>query len=107
LTKDSTVGEPRAVIVAREPGLSLAYSGGGYTVLQLLIEEVTHQPFPVYMKESVLQPLGMTKSSFDLDAIASEGRIQDLAPSFEWRSKTSSGSPLYGQGCGFTLRNAS
>ena len=83
LTKDSTVGEPRAVRVAREPGLGLAYSGGGYTVLQLLIEEVTHRPFPEYMEEAVLQPLGMTKSSFDLDSIASEGRLPDLAPSFD------------------------
>jgi CubicO group peptidase (beta-lactamase class C family) len=83
LTKDSTVGEPRGVRVVREPGKAMAYSGGGYTVLQLLIEEVTQRPFADYMKEAVLQPLGMTQSSFDLDAIASEGRAQNLAPSFD------------------------
>ena len=83
LTKDSPVGAPRAVLVAREPGKDMAYSGGGYTVLQLLIEEVTHRPFAEYMTEVVLQPLGMAKSSFDWDAIASDGRAQDLAPSFD------------------------
>jgi CubicO group peptidase (beta-lactamase class C family) len=83
LTKDSTLGEPRAVTVVREPGTAMAYSGGGYTVLQLLIEEVTHRSFADYMKEAVLQPLGMTKASFDLDAIASEGRAHDLATSFD------------------------
>ena len=87
LTKDSTVGEPRGVTVAREPGTGMAYSGGGYTVLQLLIEEVTHRPFADYMKEAVLQPLGMTKASFDLDAIASEGRARDLATSFDTELK--------------------
>ncbi|MFN2511938.1 MAG: serine hydrolase domain-containing protein [Pyrinomonadaceae bacterium] len=82
-TKDTTVGEPRAVRVVQEPGRSMAYSGGGYTVLQLLIEEVTGRPFAEYMKEVVLQPLGMTKSSFDLDAIVSEGRAQDVASGFD------------------------
>jgi CubicO group peptidase (beta-lactamase class C family) len=84
LTKDSTVSEPRAVTVAREPGQAMAYSGAGYTILQLLIEEVTHRSFADYMKESVLQPLGMTKSNFDLDAIISEGREQELVTSFDY-----------------------
>ena len=30
-----------------------------------------------------MQPLGMTKASFDLEAIASEGRSQDLAASYD------------------------
>ena len=89
LTKDSTVGAPRAVTVAREPGTGAAYSSGGYTVLQLLIEEVTNRPFADYMKEAVLQPLGMTKSSYDLDAIASEGRTHDLATSYDKDMKPS------------------
>jgi len=42
LTKDSTVGEPRPVTIAREPGTAMSYSGGGYTILQLLIEEITN-----------------------------------------------------------------
>ena len=83
LTKDSTVSEPRAVTVVREPGTAMAYSSGGYTILQLLIEEVTNRPFADYMKDAVLQPLGMTKSSFDLDAIISEGRTADLATSYD------------------------
>jgi CubicO group peptidase (beta-lactamase class C family) len=81
LTVDSTVGEPRPVRVAWEPGRAMAYSGAGYAILQLLIEEVTERPFADYMKEAVLQPLGMTRSSFDLDAIVAEGRIEDAAVS--------------------------
>jgi CubicO group peptidase (beta-lactamase class C family) len=82
-TKGSTAGGPRGVTVAGEPGTGMAYGNANYAILQLLIEEVTRQSFADYMKEAVLQPLGMTKASFDLDAIASEGREQDLAPNFD------------------------
>lgn len=45
-------------------GEGWAYSGGGYMVLQALIEEVSGQPFAAFMKENVLDPLGMKDSSF-------------------------------------------
>jgi CubicO group peptidase (beta-lactamase class C family) len=81
--KDTNSGKPHGVTVNREPGTALSYSSAAYTVLQLLIEEVTGQSFAEYMKTAVLQPLGMTKASFDLDAITAEGRAQDLAPNFD------------------------
>jgi CubicO group peptidase (beta-lactamase class C family) len=83
LTKDSTVGEPRGVRVSRQPGSALAYSGAGYSILQLLIEERTGRVFAEYMRDSVLRPLGMSSSSFDVDTIIAEGRAEDLAPSFD------------------------
>lgn len=83
LTKDSTSGKPRGVTVAREPGQNWLYSGGGYTVLQLLIEEVTQQSFSDYMEKAILKPLGMEKSSFDWEAIAASGRTDKLATSFD------------------------
>ena len=48
-----------------EPGSQYLYSGGGYVVLQLVIEEVTGEPFAAYMQREVLEPLGMTRSSFE------------------------------------------
>uniref|UniRef100_B8HMC9 Beta-lactamase n=1 Tax=Cyanothece sp. (strain PCC 7425 / ATCC 29141) TaxID=395961 RepID=B8HMC9_CYAP4 len=83
LTKDSTSGKSRGVTVAREPGQNWLYSGGGYTVLQLLIEEVTQQSFSEYMEKAILKPLGMEKSSFDWEAIAASGRTDKLATSFD------------------------
>ncbi len=83
LTKDSTSGKSRGVTVAREPGQNWLYSGGGYTVLQLLIEEVTQQSFSEYMEKAILKPLGMEKSSFDWEAIAASGRADKLATSFD------------------------
>ena len=51
------------VRVVQEPG-TFAYSGGGYTLLQLVIEEVTGEAFASYMQREVLQPLGMAHSRF-------------------------------------------
>ena len=90
LTRDVASGKPRGVEVTREPGKNWLYSGGGYTVLQLLIEEVTHQSFADYMTKSILQPLGMEKANFDWQAIADEGRAGDLATSFDTKLKPTS-----------------
>ncbi|MFK7953832.1 MAG: serine hydrolase domain-containing protein [Ekhidna sp.] len=52
--------------VGYEPGSQFMYSGASYTLLQLIVEEVTNQPFSDYMTAEVLQPLGMNTSSYAL-----------------------------------------
>ncbi|MBA2356493.1 MAG: beta-lactamase family protein [Acidobacteria bacterium] len=47
-----------------KPGTTYRYSGGGYQVVQLLIEDVTRRPFAEVARELVLDPLGMTHSTF-------------------------------------------
>ena len=54
------------VVLGAVPGSAWRYSGGGYTLLQLMIEEVSGQSFNTYMKQAVLDPLGMTNSSFEV-----------------------------------------
>jgi len=51
-------------IVGLEPGSQYMYSGAAYTLLQLVIEEVSGQSFQDYMTENVLLPLDMTHSTF-------------------------------------------
>ncbi|MET9883268.1 amino acid adenylation domain-containing protein [Streptomyces sp. NPDC006430] len=53
-----------AVRVQASPGEAFRYSGSHYTVLQQLLTDLTGQPFPELMVELVLDPLGMTGSSF-------------------------------------------
>jgi len=65
--------------VGRAPGSSWSYSGGGYALLQLLIEEVSGEPFADYMKRTVFAPLGMPQATFDLAAAETAG----LAPCFD------------------------
>ena len=47
-----------------KPGTSWRYSGGGFTVAQLLMMDVTDEGFPELMDRLVLGPLGMTRSSY-------------------------------------------
>ncbi len=63
-TADASPGASGVVRVGYEPGTEWRYSGGGYTLLQLLIEEVTGESFEAYMQRAVFQPLAMSHSSF-------------------------------------------
>lgn len=47
-----------------EPSLKYEYSGGGTTISQLIIEDVTGKPYDKYMWENVLKPMGMTNSFY-------------------------------------------
>lgn len=47
------------------PGSRWRYSGGGYTVMQQMLIDVTGKPFPQFMREAVLGPLGMGSSTYE------------------------------------------
>jgi len=53
------------VVVNTTPGTQYIYSGGGYVVAQLLMEEATGAPFASLMRENVLKPLQMTHSTYE------------------------------------------
>ncbi|MBD3886489.1 beta-lactamase family protein [Phormidium tenue FACHB-886] len=61
-------GEPPAntdkVEVNIIPGLHHRYSGGGTTIAQQVLVDVLGKPFPEIMRELVLDPLGMTNSTY-------------------------------------------
>lgn len=50
-----------------EPGSRWEYSGGGYTLLRLIIERLTGRDAAAVIKEEVLVPASMTSSSFRVD----------------------------------------
>ncbi|MFZ5352395.1 MAG: serine hydrolase domain-containing protein [Bacillota bacterium] len=58
--------------ISSKPGLKWDYCGGGYTVLQLLIEEVSGETFENYMQKVVLNPIGMSSSTFEYDKVNKE-----------------------------------
>jgi CubicO group peptidase (beta-lactamase class C family)/predicted transcriptional regulator YdeE len=47
------------------PGTKERYSGGGVTIVQQLMIDVTGKPFPALMRELVLDKVGMTDSSYE------------------------------------------
>jgi CubicO group peptidase (beta-lactamase class C family) len=63
-------GEPPAntapIRVDTIPGLQFRYSGGGTTIIQQLLVDLLEKPFPELMRELVLEPVGMTDSTFAL-----------------------------------------
>jgi CubicO group peptidase (beta-lactamase class C family) len=67
----------RCIRVGKEPGSAWAYSGGGYAILQLVIEEVTGESFIPFMQQNVLNPLGMKHSRYVIDSIDT-----NVAPSY-------------------------
>lgn len=61
-------GKPPAVTTAVrsifEPGLKFEYSGGGITISQLVLTDITGQQYETWMYEHVLKPIGMVNSSY-------------------------------------------
>jgi len=62
---DGYPGSDGALRVEREPGSEFVYSSGGYTMLQLLIEDVTGERFADYMRRSLFAPLRMDHTGYD------------------------------------------
>ncbi|HDT14213.1 MAG TPA: serine hydrolase [Candidatus Aminicenantes bacterium] len=54
-----------AVRVDVVPGSIWRYSGGGYTVAQRLMMDVTGRPFPDLLADLVLRPIGMDDSTYE------------------------------------------
>jgi len=54
----------KPVVVDTKPGTTWRYSGGGFTVIQKLIGDVTGKPFAAVLHDEVLRPAGMARSSF-------------------------------------------
>ncbi len=54
----------KAVRSFTEPGASVVYSGGGIIISQLIVMDVTHQPYDEFMQKNVLDPMGMTGSFY-------------------------------------------
>ena len=82
-----TLRHPRAssdtaavIAVGRRPGSGFQYSGGGYLLLQALLEDVTGMPFATWMQDSVFRPIGMQRATY-----ANLGSLDNVSRSFDAR----------------------
>ena len=80
-----TNGSGKVELIAN-PDKEFSYSGGGYTVLQLLIEDVTGQSFEEYMQKSVFTPLEMNSSTF----VVSKSVLEASATPYDNEGKVTS-----------------
>jgi CubicO group peptidase (beta-lactamase class C family) len=46
-------------------GADWKYSGGGYTIMQQVLIDTTKRPFPKLLHDSVLEPIGMSHSTYE------------------------------------------
>lgn len=88
--------EQAQIELGREPGSEWDYSGGGYLILQLIVEEVSGMSFGQYMQSAVFEPLGMTRSTYgylgDLGNISgSYDRQGDPAPLYRYAAAGATG----------------
>jgi CubicO group peptidase (beta-lactamase class C family) len=62
---DASPGASGVVRVGYEPGSDWRYAGGGYALLQLIVEEATGGPFDSFMQRMVFGPLGLSRSAYE------------------------------------------
>lgn len=75
------------VFMEREPLTFYEYSGGGVTVMQQALSDARGRPFHELMREQVLDPVGMTRSSYVQPITAEDDRNAARAHDAEGRSK--------------------
>ncbi len=74
-------GQPsKPVAIGIEPGKEFRYSGGGYLLLELLVEEVSGESFEAFVTREILQPLDMSRSGYaDLAALPNSAKSYDAS----------------------------
>jgi CubicO group peptidase (beta-lactamase class C family) len=79
----SNVGQ---VLFERAPFTAFSYSGAGLVILQLAMIDALGGPFAEIMRERVLEPLGMTDSTFEQPLPSARDATAARAHSWEGRS---------------------
>lgn len=102
-TVEEELSSPRAssgndveVAVGIQPGTEFQYSGGGYLILQLLVEEVGNAAFADHVESSILEPIGMSRSTYTyLGNLENVSRSYDMdgkvAPTYQYASSAATG----------------
>ena len=81
-----------SIVVSNTPGSEWRYSGGSYLLLELVVEEVTGQPFADYMQEAIFNPLEMSRTGYEFigsydNNAGSISRNGEKSPTFKYASK--------------------
>ena len=67
------------IVVDKVPGEGFRYSGGGYVVMQQALMDLLGKPFATIAKETVLDPLAMTDSTYEQPLPATESSSASAA----------------------------
>jgi len=58
-------GNTSKIYVDTKPGTIWRYSGGGYTVMEKVVEDVSGMSLEDYMEQNILSPIGMKNSTYE------------------------------------------
>lgn len=72
----------RTITVGQEPGSTWQYSGGGYLILQLIVEEVSGMSFAEWTQQAVFNPLGMQRANYSYI-----GKLDNASKSYDASGK--------------------
>lgn len=70
------------------PGEEFSYSNDCHALLGMIIEKVSGQSYETYMKEFILEPIGMTNSVFHYEELSSQEDIAILYNSYKKDGET-------------------
>ena len=79
------IGNTDPVVVDTIPGSIWRYSGGGYTLAQLVVEDVTALPFDEFIDKNILPKLGMPVSTYDQPL--PEPRKAEASAAYNWQGQ--------------------
>jgi CubicO group peptidase (beta-lactamase class C family) len=65
------------------PGLAYEYSNYGFAILGRIVAKVSGQPYATYLKQNILEPLGMTSTTMQ----AVEVNVDRLAHGYRWEDE--------------------
>jgi CubicO group peptidase (beta-lactamase class C family) len=75
---------PNSRIIRWKPGTRIAYTNHGYTVAGYILEKITGEEFEDYLKINILDPIGMTSSTFKISeknqSLLAQGYTEDSQP---------------------------
>ncbi len=83
VTHFETANASRAVYESRpldfEPGSSYGYSSSGYNLIAAVLEAATGQDFKAYVRDNVIEPLGLSNTGFENVLEPLPGRVRNYS----------------------------
>ena len=76
------------------PGVAFEYSNFGFAILGQVVTEVSGKPYPDYVREQVLKPLGMRASTFEQSQVPRDR----IALGYRWEDNVWKDEPILAHG---------
>jgi CubicO group peptidase (beta-lactamase class C family) len=76
------------------PGVAYEYSNYGFALLGQIVERVSGVPYKDYVRDTILRPLGMNATTFDVEAVPRDR----MAYGYRWENEKLVAQPLLSHG---------